>query len=76
MSNKKRFGAPPMKVDDALTDKLIRLAQCVRRLEQKEGYNLPERLSSGEYTTPPEVDDLLQAVLLVGDDNWKRLMAL
>jgi hypothetical protein len=60
-------------ISDALVQKLIRLAVSVRTLEQKEGYNLHDRLVEGEYTEPAEVSDLMQAIALVGDDTWMML---
>ena len=62
-----------MTIDDALVHKLIRLALSVKALEEKEGYNLYDRLVASEYTEPAEVSDLMQAIALVGDNNWKML---
>lgn len=62
-----------MNIDYALIHKLIRVAVSVKALEEKEGYHFYDRLVSGEYTEPAEVNDLMQALALVGDDNWKLL---
>lgn len=56
-----------------LSPRLIRLVLCIKALEEKEGYGFHDRLVAGEYTEPAEVNDLMQAIALVGDDTWEDL---
>jgi len=57
-----------------LNAKLIRLALSLRAVVDREGsYIFHNRLVAGEYEEPTVVNDLMQAITLVGDNTWEQL---
>lgn len=57
-----------------LNAKLIRLALSLRAVVDRESsYIFHNRLVAGEHEEPTVVNDLMQAITLVGDDTWEQL---
>lgn len=59
---------------EARIAKLEGVARCLKALERLENFDLWSRLEQSFYYRPSEVEDLSKAMLLVGDDDWERIM--